>query len=337
MDIDEEKTSANSGRAMSRLQVYKNLLVIASMNMFEYSVTNPTNALVTSTAGKTLGNVAYSLNYLFSCVFTILSIPLLNSRVKEKELLVINNIALIIFAICNWYISYYTLITASFFHGLSVAMAYMASLVYINKLAVHYAEEYKLNTKSVISFFSGIMVGSTLVGYLVGNATAAVVLTLLKSEDDSDIGVNTTISASINFNAANVTRSHTDSDEECQTNDDAVEFTFLAESVLRGVIIAYSVLALLTTLFLDDFDKYHRIKYILTLREKTIGVIRLLWPSIKSIAKVAINKKLCSTYPLFLTIGISNGFIFSSYTKASCTLYNYFHIHINQCDITMLR
>ena len=314
MNIDEEKTSSSSdgtidGKAMSRVQVYKNLLVIGFMNMFQYSVVNPTNALVTSAAGKTLGNVAYSLNYLFSCVFTVLSILVLNSRVKEKEILYVNNIALVIFAICNWHISYYTLISASVFHGISVAMAYVVSLVYINKLAVHYAEEYKLNAKSVISFFSGIMVGFTLVGYLTGNGTAAIVLTFLKSGDDSDNDSNLTISDNV---------TNTNSDGDCQTNDDAVEFTVLTGSVLRGAIIAYSVLALLTTMFLDDFDKYHRIKLVLTLREKISEVIIILWPSIKYIAKVGINKKLCATYPLFLAIGISNGFIFSSYTKASC-------------------
>ena len=314
MNIDEEKTPSSSdgtsdGRAMSRVQVYKNLLVIGFMNMFQYSVTNPTNALVTSAAGKTLGNVAYSLNYFFSCVFTVLSIPVLNSGVKEKEILYVNNLALVIFAICNWYISYYTLIPASIFHGISVAMAYVVSLVYINKLAVHYAEEYKLNAKSVISYFSGIMVGFSLVGYLTGNGTAAIILTFLKSEDDDDNYNNITISDN---------RTNMNYDEDCQTNDDAVEFTVLTGSILRGAIIAFSILALLTTTFLDDFDKYHRIKLVLTLREKISKVIRLLWPSIQYIAKVGINKKLCATYPLFLAIGISNGFIFTSYTKASC-------------------
>ena len=314
MKVDEEKTSFSSdgtsnGRAMSKVQVYKNLLVIGFMNMFQYSVTNPTNALVTSAAGKTLGNVAYSLNYFFSCVFTVLSIPMLNSRVKEKEILYVNNIALVVFAICNWYISYYTLIPASVFHGISVAMAYVVSLVYINKLAVHYAEEYKLNAKSVISYFSGVMVGFSLVGYLTGNGTAALILTFLKSEDDSDSGSNITMSGNM---------TNTNSDGDCQTNDDAVEFTVITGNILRGAIVAYSILALLTVMLLDDFDKYHRIKLVLTLREKISEVIRLLWPSMKYIAQVGINKKLSATYPLFLVIGISNGFIFSSYTKASC-------------------
>lgn len=314
MDTDEQKTptSSDHGKTMTRLEVYKNLLVIGFINLFQYSVTNPTNALVTSTAGKTLGNVAYSLNYLLACLFTVLSIPILNSRVKEKETLYMNNVALVIFAICNLYISYYTLIPASFFHGMSVAMAYMVSLVYVNKLAVRYAEAYKLNTKSVISFFSGVMVGFSLVGYLVGNSTAAAILTLLKSEDNSDSDFN--ITSADDDASLNVTNA-TDSDKECRTNDEAIEFTDLTEGVLRGAIITYSILALLTTTFLDDFDKYDRIKYVLTVKEKVTSVIRLLWPSLRSIAEVAIKKNMLLTIPLFLMIGISNGFIFSSYTK----------------------
>ena len=329
MDSVEEKTSVNSsGRAMSRLQVYKNLLVIGLMNMLQYSVINPTNALVTSAAGKTLGNVAYSLNYLSACIFTILSIPVLNSQVKEKEVLWINNIALVVFAICNWYISYFTLITASFFHGLSVAVAYMVSLVYINKLAVYYAEEYKLSAKSVISLFSGIMVGFTLVGYIIGNGTASLILTLLKSEGNDDTNTNFTTTNNGSLSVAFATKNYSSSDEECHTNDDAIEFTVLIASILRGVIVVYSLLALLTTAFLDDFDKYHRIKLVLTQREKMSDIIRLLWPSLKHIVKIGTKRKMYSTYPLFMAVGISNGFIFSSYTKVSCI---YVAIHVIVC------
>jgi len=315
MDFENEEqassqSASDSDKLMSRLQVYKNLVVVGMLSLFQYSATNPTNALVTSTAGKTLGNIAYSLNYLFSAVFILLSIPVLNSRIKEKEILWMNNVALIIFTIGNVYISYYTLIPASIFHGMSVAMACVTSLVYVNKLAVHYAEVYKLDSKSIISFFGGIYIAFALAGYLVGNSTAAGIISLLKSKDIDDI--NNTF---YDTNLINSTMNFTGSDKECHTNDDAVELTFLAEIVLRGAIIAYSVLALLTTAFLDDFDKYYRIKYVLTLREKVNEVTQLLWPRLKSTAKVAMKKKMCLTSPLFVTIGVTNGFIIASYTK----------------------
>ena len=314
MDLAEEKTSTDNNKAMSRLQIYKNLLLIGILNLLQYSATIPTNTLITSTAGKTLGYIAYSLNYSFSAAFALLSIPILNCRIKEKEILWINNISLVIFAICNLYISYYTLILASFFHGLSTAMAFVTSLVYANKLAVNYAEAYRLDCNSTISFFGGTVTAFSLVGYLFGNGTTAGILTLLKSEDSDGPSANIT---NFNDNLINSTKNHTSSDEDCHTNDDAIELTVLTESILRGAIIAYSVLALLTTAFLDDIDKYYRIKYVLTLQEKVMEVVRSLWPSIKSAAKAATNRKICLTFPLFITIAISNGFIFATYTKAS--------------------
>ena len=327
MDYDEEKAIpqlSNSNKPMSKLQVYKNLLLIGLLNVLQYSATNSTNALITSTAGKTLGNIVYCLNYFFSAVFSLLSIAVLLSRIKEKEILWISNIALVVFTVANLHVSYYTLIPASFFHGFAVAMAFVTSLVYVNKLAVHYAETYKLDNDGTISLFGGMLFGFSLAGYLVGNGTTAGILTVLKSENHGD--ANSTGSDNLHANYTNVGDvnstlysdiNYTNSDEDCQTNDGAIEFTVLTESVLRGAIIIYSILALLTTAFIDDFDKYHRIKLVITFREKITEVIGLLWPSIKSAAKVAIKKKMCLTFPLFLTIAVSNGFIFASYTKAS--------------------
>ena len=90
----------------------------------------------------------------------------------------------------------------------------------------------------------------------------------------------------------------------------------MTESILRGAIIVYSILALLTTGFIDDFDKYDRIKLVLTFREKITEVIKLLWPSIKSTVEVAVKKKMYLTFPLFVAIAVNNGFIFASYSKA---------------------
>ena len=337
MDYDEEKTTSqfsNSNKAMSKLQVYKNLFLIGLLNLFQYSATNSTNALITSTAGKTLGNIIYCLNYFFSAVFSLLSISVLNSRIREKEILWISNIALVIFTVANLHISYYTLIPASFFHGFAVAMAFVTSLVYVNKLAVHYAETYKLDNDSTISFFGGMLFSFSLAGYLVGNGTTAGILTLLKSENNGD--ANNTGSDNLHANYTNsgdvkgTLTNYTNSDEDCQTIDDAIEFTVLTESILRGAIIMYSILALLTTILIDNFDKHHRIKLLLTFREKITEVIGLLWPSIKSTAKAATKKKMCLTFPLFLTIAVSNGFIFASYTKASW-LWIYIRMQLYNC------
>ena len=327
MDYDEEKAisqSSNCNKAMTKLQVYKNLLFIGLLNLFQYSATISTNALITSTAGNTLGNIVYCLNYFFSAIFSLLSIAVLSSRIKEKEILWISNIALVIFAVANLHISYYTLITASFFHGFAVAMAFVTSLVYVKKLATHYAETYKLDNDGTISLFGGILFAFSLGGYLVGNGTTAGILTVLKSDNNGDTNstgydnLHATYTNSVDARGvlSNDTN-YTNSNKDCQTIDGAIEFTVLTESVIRGVVIFYSILALLTTAFIDDFDKYHRIKLVITFREKVTEVIGLLRPSIKSAAKVAIKKKMCLTFPMFITIAVSNGFIFATYTKVS--------------------
>ena len=323
MDSDKQKASPHYNKPMSRLQVYKNLIVIGILNLFQYSATNPTNALITSTAGKTLGSITFFLNFFFTATFSLLSIPVLKSRVKEKEILWTNNIALIIYSIGNLYISYYTLIPASFFHGFAIAMTFVTSLVYIKKLATHYAEVYKLNNTTVISLSGGILYGFLRGGFFLGNTTAAVILTILQPDDvigDDNNGTNFT-------DDINDTRNYTNSDEQCHTNDDAIEFTVLTMYVLRGVIIGYSFLALLTTAFLDDFDKYQQNKCVLTVKEKITDVIKLLWPSIKSATKTFANKKMFLTIPLFTTIGVTNGFMYASYAKASWLCYITMYIH----------
>ena len=322
MDSDKQKASPQSSdnnKPMSRLQVYRNLIVIGILNLFQYSATNPTNALITSTAGKTLGSITFFLNFFFTATFSLLSIPVLKSRVKEKEILWINNIALITFTIGNLYISYYTLIPASFFHGFAIANTFVTSLVYVKKLAAHYAEAYKLNSTTVISLFGGILLGLVRAGFFLGNATASVILTILQPErmhSDDFIG-NDDNGTIFTIDDINGTKNYTNSDGQCHTNDDAIEFTVLTMYVLRGVIIIYSLLALLTTAFLDDFDKYQQNKCVLTVKEKITDVIKLLWPSIKSAAIMVVNKKMFLTIPLFITIGVTNGFMYASYAKAS--------------------
>ena len=323
MDYDDEHMTpqvSSNDKPMSKVQVYKNLVVIGAMNLLQYSATIGTSALITSTAGKTLGNIVYFLNYFFSTVLCLLSIPMLNSHIKEKEILWINNISLVIFTMANLHISYYTLIPGSFFHGSSTAMAFVTSLVYVTKLAKYYAEAFKLNSSSMISLFNGILIAFSFGGYLLGNGTTSVILTLLISEsndESDDLYANDTNFYGANGTVSNYTDHAFNFDEDCQSSDDAIEFTALTESILRGAIIVYSILALLTTGFIDDFDKYDRIKLVLTFREKITEVIKLLWPSIKSTVEVAVKKKMYLTFPLFVAIAVNNGFIFASYSKAS--------------------
>ena len=311
-DIDMNALEFTSTLVMSKLTIYKNLVIVGLINLFQYSATNPTNSLVTSVAGKTLGNIVYSFNYFFSCLFTLLSIPILNSEMKEKQVLIVSTMSLVFYTACNWYISYYTLIPGSLFHGIAVSITCVTSLVYANKLATRYAREQKLNETSIISYFNGIVTAFSTAGFITGNGTAALVLTILKT-DDNDGYVNGT-----GFNETR--RNFTYSDGECRTNDDVLEFDIAAENVLRGIIFIYSVLGFAIVFFMDNLDKNDRVSYVFYWEQCLVQVMKQLWPSVKSLAKLAITRHILLTIPLFIATGVANGFIFSSYTKVQCLL-----------------
>jgi len=309
-DIDINTLEFSSTLAMSKVTVYKNLLIIGLINLFQYSATNPTNSLVTSVAGKTPGNIVYSFNYLFSCLFTLLSIPILSSEMKEKRVLMVTTMSLVFYTACNWYISYYTLIPGSFFHGVAVSITCVTSLVYANKLGTRYAREQKLNETIIISYFNGIVTAFSTAGFITGNGTAALILTILKT--DENVGfVNET---GINEKGRNFTYS----DDGCHTNDDALEFSVAAENVLRGIIFIYSVLGFAVVFFMDNLNKNDRVSYVYYWEQCIVQVVKQLWPSVKSLAKLSITRHILLTIPLFITTGVANGFIFSSYTKVQC-------------------
>ena len=307
IDIDMNTVESTSTPVMSKFTVYKNLVAVGFINLFQYSATNPTNALVTSVAGKTLGNVVYSLNYIFTCLFTLLSIPILNSQMKEKQMLLISTMSLVIYTACNWYISYYTLIPGSFFHGFSVSLTYVTSLVYANRLAARYVREQKLDKTSIISYFNGIVTAFSTAGFITGNGTTAIVLTMLNT-DDNDGYINVT-----NFSLT--TGNFTPSDDKCHTNDDELEFSIAAENVLRGIIFIYSICGFLAVIVVDNLDQNDRVTYVIYWEQCLVQVAKQVWPSLKSFARLATTQHILLTFPLFITTGAAHGFIISSYTK----------------------
>ena len=75
-DIDKKTASASDlpdsmKTQDSKAKVYKNLIVIGLMLLLSFSSTTPTVTLVTSIAGKTLGNITFCLNNVFTCLFNL--------------------------------------------------------------------------------------------------------------------------------------------------------------------------------------------------------------------------------------------------------------------------
>lgn len=312
-ESSDQKTQAGAADtvkeipAAEKARVYKNLIIVGLMLLLSYSSTSPTVTLVTSIAGKTLGNVTFFLNYVFSCLSTLASISVLSNGASKKKILIVGNACLIGFAACNWYVSYFTLIPGTVLFGFGVSVVWIASLMYTSKIAVDYAKRYDLTEKSVASFFTGIVVALASVGYLLGNATTAGVLTLLTSNENNYY--NDTDSTDF-LNSTNF-------DKECRTNDAKLEFNFVTVNILRGIIVFYSVLALaIIVLFLDDIDG--QISQTTICRAQLLpNFIKNQWQNIVFMAKIFIKKETMLLCLLCFALGAGISFVFTGFTKVN--------------------
>ena len=292
--------SVPPAKETSTARVYKNLIVVGVMLLLSYSYTAPTVALVTSVAGETLGNITFCLNYVLSCLFNFVSISLLGSGASKNKVMIIGNACLVGFAACNWYVSYYTLIPGTILFGCGVALVWIASLMYTSKIAIDHAKRCGLSVKGITCFFTGIVVALASTGYLVGSATAAGVLTLLKHDMSYYNGTD--------FSDSNFTSL----DEKCQTNDDKLEFDFVTVNVLRGIIFFYSLLALaVIVFFLDDIDEQTQVAEVLS------GFLKNQWQDIVVITKLFIKKEMMLSCLRCFALGASVSFMFSRFTKVN--------------------
>ena len=310
-DIDKKTDSASDLPDSMKIQgskarVYKNLIVIGLMLLLSFSSTNPTVTLVTSIAGKTLGNITFCLNNVFTCLFNFVSISVLSNGASKRKVMIIGNACLIGFAVCNWYISYYTLIPGTLLFGFGMSIVWISSLMYTSKIAVDHAKRCNLIDKSVASFFTGIVIALASAGYLFGNASTAVLLTLLKPNEDYH---NDTDSTDYNFTAK--------FDEDCQTNDDKLEFNFTTVNVLRGMIVFYSILALAVLVFLDEIDEGLPQAAATYGPQLLTNFVKNQWQDLVTMTKLVIKKESISSCLLCFAVGAGVSFMFARFTKVN--------------------
>ena len=307
--MDEKETEKASRKNViktvnSKKLVYKNLLIVGSMQLLAFAAISPTNSLVTTTAGKTLGNITFALNHIFSCLFSFFAISVFNKETNTKIMILFGNACLVGFAACNWYVSYYTLIPGSLLFGVGLSTSWIASMLYTKKLSVNYTTNYSLNEERITSLFTGIVLGFSVAGYLLGNATTSGVLMLVKPSDNE----NDTEELS-NLTNHNV--------KECQTNDDQLKFNFITINVLRGLIVLYSLLGfIIVLLFLDNLEKTS-FQILFQPRFVIFNFIKSIWMNAVSVAKLLATKQLILSCPLFIASGANLSFVFTIYTKVS--------------------
>ena len=317
VDKDEKGTQKTSDNniIISRKAVYKNVLVIGFAQLLVYAAINPTNALVTSTAGKTLGNITFSLNYIFSCFFSFFAICMLDKQTSKKQVLLFGTVCITGFVACNWYVSYYSMIPGTTLFGAGISSSWIITLMYVKKLSINYTTKYSLNEKRITSLFAGIVMGFSFAGYVLGNATASGVLMLLKSKGNESVTVS--------LEELNLTNDN--ELQECRTNDDQLEFDSITINALRGLLLFYALLSfIIALLFLDDLEnKKLSFQITLQLRSTITNLVKNIWLNLKIVKKLSITKEMIISLPLFIATGSSLTFAFTRYTKVSAYIYSY--------------
>ena len=305
MDEQGTQKTRHNDVINSKKAVYKNLLIVGFMQLLSFAAISPTSSLVTTAAGKTLGNITFALNNIFSCLFSFFTISLLDKETSKKMVILLGNACIVGFTTCNWYISYYTLIPGTVLFGIGLSTSWIASMMYAKKLSVNYTTKHNLNEQQITSLFAGIILGFSVAGYTLGNATTSGVLMLLKPRNSE----NDTVSAEELNNSTH--------SEECHTNDEQLEFDFIAVNVLRGLIVLYSLLGFIIILvFLDKLEKKN-LQIAFDVKFVILNFIRNIWLNAVSVAKVLATKELMMSCPLFITSGASLSFIYTVYTKVS--------------------
>ena len=306
--MDEKETHSDvKVKLKSKKTVYKNLLIVGSMQLLIFAAISPTAALVTSTAGKTLGNITFGLSNIFSCLFSFFTISVLDKETNKKTVILFGSASFIGFTACNWYVSYYTLIPGALLFGVGLSTSWIASIIYIKRLSIDYTIYYNLNEQRTTSWFTGIIMGFSLAGYTLGNATASGVLMLLKQNSDND-----TVIVDRLANHSGATR-----ETECHTDEDKLEFNFVTMNVLRGLIVLYSLLAfIIVLLFLDSLQK-RSLQNAVHPSLVMFKFIKSIWLNAVAITKLLHKMELIMSCPLFIASGASLSFVYTIYTKVS--------------------
>ena len=309
MDKQGTQKTRHSNVIDSKKTVYKNLLIVGFMQLLSFGAISPTSSLMTSTAGRTLGNITFALNHIFSCLFSFFTISLLDKETSTKLVILLGNAFIVGFTACNWHISYYTLIPGTVLFGIGLSTSWIASMMYAKKLSVNYTAKYNLNEQHTTSLFTGIILGFSVAGYTLGNATTSGVLMLLKPHDSK------------NDTAKELNGSAHHDNKHCYTNDKQLEFDFITMNVLRGLIVFYSLLGFIIVLvFLDNLER-KGLQIASNIRSVTFNFIRNIWLNAVAVAKILATKELIMSCPLFITSGASLSFVYTIYTKVSFSSY----------------
>ena len=226
--------------------VYKNLLIIGFAQLLSYAAIKSNQSSSDYHCWKNIRQHNFWFKTTCLAVYSASSPFLYSINKQVKEIVILFGIACTVgFTACNWYVSYYTLIPGTLLFGIG-SSSWIITLTYTKKLSVNYSKGHNFNEQHITSLFTGIVIGLSVAGYVLGNATTSGILTLLKPNDNE----NDTVPANELNNLTN-----DDNLKECHTNDNKLYLNFITMNTLRGLFVLYSLLGLIIVLFLDDLEK----------------------------------------------------------------------------------
>ncbi|KAL4235137.1 Protein unc-93 A [Mactra antiquata] len=186
--FDENKTISK----MSKVGVYRNLIVISVAFMLGFSAYNSFSSLQSSlNKDDGLGTTGLAISYAMMLLSSLLVTPVTMSRFTPKWIMVVSLITLLIYVATGFYPSWYTVIPASIIVGIGLSHLWLASQAYITDIAKHYALMTNTKPQDKLNFFLGIFYAFTYSCNIWGNLASSFVFET--GEDNSTVDVDVEI------------------------------------------------------------------------------------------------------------------------------------------------
>jgi len=149
--------------------------VFGATVVLSYTAAYASLNLLTTIAGQTLGFISLTVFAFVAFMITFITLPLLRSFGAHR-MLAVTHVAFFLFVVCQFYVSYVTLIPAAVFVGVASTLFWICGATYLNKMAVDYGNEYGIEHEKMMSLTNGITMGCYTGGALLGSALSSSIL-----------------------------------------------------------------------------------------------------------------------------------------------------------------
>jgi len=269
---------------------YKNFIVFGTAVVLSYTAAYASLNLLTTIAGQALGFISLTVFAFVAFVVTFITLPLLRSFGAHR-MLVVTHVAFFLFVVCQFYVSFVTLIPAAVFVGIGSTFFWICGATYLNKIAVDYGNEYGIGHEKMMSLANGIAMGCYTGGALLGSALSSSILL------PSGLGGK---SVAVGNESCNLEQS-----------TDHIDPYNKYLMILRGVLLLCALIASIIAVFFLDKLKSENVKY----KWKNI-LFELKWSNIEFFTTILLKKTyILLGFPLVMNTAVLESFTFGSFAK----------------------